>query len=177
MSLALGAAPLRLVLATYELDGAWAGLQNWTLQLQACGGAPDAAAAWARFGTTYEAACAVGGAALLARADYGGGGGDAGSGSSSSAGSGMRGPRFYDPYVVTDAGALYPIPVSITNRRAPPDQAGAHARRFFFVDGALATPAAGGGPRAVVFPEAMALAFTIRADARDRILPPVLTIT
>jgi hypothetical protein len=49
-------------------------------------------------------------------------------------------------------------------------------RRFFFVDDTLATPE-GGAPKAVVYPSSLALEFTIRADRRDHILPPVLTIT
>jgi hypothetical protein len=56
-------------------------------------------------------------------------------------------------------------------------QAGSHVRRFFLVDDTLSTPKGGGAPRAVVYPSSIELAFTIRADRRDHILPPLLTIT
>lgn len=202
MSIAKGAPPLRFVLATYDLSGAWLGLANWTVQLQACGGPTDHAAAWAAFGTSYATACAVAPAELLALADY--------SGSS---------PRFYDPFIVQDDGSLYPIPVRVTNRAggeqvralrcwrasgarerdpthsqarwvrpptpahtcllpslAPPPLQAGHVRRFFFVDDTLSAPA-GQAPRAVVYPSDMRLAVTIRADRRDHITPPLLTIT
>jgi hypothetical protein len=55
-------------------------------------------------------------------------------------------------------------------------QPSGHVRRFFFVDDTLAAPA-GGAPRAVVYPSAIELRFTVRADKRDHILPPLITIT
>lgn len=60
------------------------------------------------------------------------------------------------------------------SRNAP--QAGSHVRRFFFVDDTLATPE-GGAPRAIVYPSSMTLQFTIRADRRHHITPPLLSIT
>lgn len=99
MSLASGAPPLRLVLATFDLDGTWLGLANWTTQLQACGGAAGAADAWTYFGTSYEVACSVSVGSLRAAADYSG-----------------SGPRLYDPYLVQDDGSLYPLPVKVVNR-------------------------------------------------------------
>jgi hypothetical protein len=55
-------------------------------------------------------------------------------------------------------------------------KAGAHVRRFFFIDGTLATPL-GAAPKAIVYPSSLNLEFTIQADQRDHLLPPVLTIT
>lgn len=55
-------------------------------------------------------------------------------------------------------------------------QATGHVRRFFFVDDTLSTPD-GGAPKAVVYPSAVTLEITIRADQRNHITPPVLTIT
>lgn len=57
------AAPaLQFVLATYDINGTWLGLQNWTLQLQACGGNAREAALWTRWGglTNTEAVGAQG---------------------------------------------------------------------------------------------------------------------
>ncbi|KAI8463954.1 MAG: Meckelin [Monoraphidium minutum] len=162
VSLAPDAPRLRLVLSEFDLDGTWLGLADWGVQLQACGAGAGAADAWTRFGTSYEVSCAVGVASLRALADYSG-----------------SGPRLCDPYLVQDDGSLYPIPVRVTNR---PGSVGdgqpiGHVRRFFFVDDTLATEAAGGAPHAVVYPASMRLEFMIRADRRDHITPPVLTIT
>jgi hypothetical protein len=40
---------LQFVLATYDINGTWLGLQNWTLQLQTCGGSSREAALWTRW--------------------------------------------------------------------------------------------------------------------------------
>ncbi|GBF95222.1 meckelin [Raphidocelis subcapitata] len=148
VSLATGSAPLRLVLARFDTDGTWLGLVDWSVQLQVCGAGVENAGAWTRFGTSYAVSCSVGVASLRAVADYG-----------------SPGPRLYDPYIVQDDGTLYPLP------------AGSHVRRFFLVDDTLSTPSGGAAPRAVVYPSSLELAFAIRADRRDHITPPLLTIT
>jgi hypothetical protein len=54
-----------------------------------------------------------------------------------------------------------------------------HVRRFFFIDNTLSRSTAtgsDGAAQAVVFPSQMSLLVQIQADARSRLLPPVLTI-
>lgn len=49
VSMSAAAPALQFVLATYDINGTWLGLQNWTLQLQACGGNAREAALWTRW--------------------------------------------------------------------------------------------------------------------------------
>jgi len=106
VGLATGSPPLRLVLSTFDLDGTWLGLRDWTVQLQVCGNSVQNADAWTRFGTSYSTSCSVGVGALMEAADYS-----------------SNGPRLYDPYLVQDDGSLYPLPVKVVNR-ASGDQVG-----------------------------------------------------
>ena len=55
-------------------------------------------------------------------------------------------------------------------------QSSGHVRRLFFVDDTLSA-IQGGAPKAVVYPSSVSLEITIRADRRDHIMPPLLTIT
>lgn len=46
--MSVSAPALQFVLSTYDINGTWLGLHNWTLQLQACGGSGRDAALWTR---------------------------------------------------------------------------------------------------------------------------------
>ena len=52
--MSVSAPSLRFVLASYDINGTWLGLHNWTLQLQACGGSTREASLWTRFATGFH---------------------------------------------------------------------------------------------------------------------------
>jgi hypothetical protein len=41
--------PLHFVLSTYDLNGTWLGVKNWTLQMQACGADVKEADIWSKW--------------------------------------------------------------------------------------------------------------------------------
>jgi hypothetical protein len=47
--MSVSAPSLQFVLASYDINGTWLGLHNWTLQLQVCGGSAQEAAMWTRW--------------------------------------------------------------------------------------------------------------------------------
>jgi hypothetical protein len=48
VSFSAAAPALQFVLATYDINGTWLGLHNWTVQLQVCGARLQEAAKWTR---------------------------------------------------------------------------------------------------------------------------------
>lgn len=56
VSFSASVSALQFVLASYDINGTWLGLHNWTLQLQACGGHAREAALWTRCGVWWSSA-------------------------------------------------------------------------------------------------------------------------
>lgn len=49
VSMSASSPALQFVLASYDINGTWLGLHNWTTQLQVCGGSTHEAALWTRY--------------------------------------------------------------------------------------------------------------------------------
>lgn len=121
--------------------------------------------AFVRFGTTYRSACALPLATFA-----------------------LPAPVFFDPYMVDATGALFPLPVLLTdyrrdgvavNQGAPGPQT-QYVRRFFMADtvsGVPAGAAAGTPPSAVRVATAVTLTVEMEEHGNGRFHPPTIAVT
>ena len=151
---------LTYVLAMYTLNGSFVGLKNGTDMIQPCKDRPSKLAAASRFATNYQSSCLVTVQDLMSMPMY-----------------------FFDMYLITENGELYPIPVLDENFVDGEASVNAESdkskwmltRRFLLVDNLVGKNRENQPLQQLRYAEDIELVISLRSSDGE-IFPPLLRI-